>query len=104
MADSGFRSEADMDLFPWPEGLGFENADGWWRYVLEQSEPDRLELLMSAALLVREIELRVLKHDPALFALFGFSDEILTILGGIEAGTLGEFAEAVLLKRSGNQQ
>ena len=86
-------SKPTIDLSPWPTGEGFQGGAAWWEYIRSQGEADRLDALMLAALLNTEVAERLLKHDTALFEMFGLSDQIVTCLCQIEATSLEVFAE-----------
>jgi hypothetical protein len=85
-------SKAVMDLFPWFEGRGFVNSDIWWAYVLCHAEAERLELLVTVALVNQNVFRLLLERDSALMELFAFSEEIRVSLSAIEATNLHEFA------------
>jgi hypothetical protein len=101
MARSKRYSKSVIDIVPWQNGSGFANADVWWSYVLSQTETERLDLLVEAALLSQEVCLLLLNHDQTLFDLFALSDETVALLSQIEAKTLDEFAQAFLKRSSG---
>src|SRR5882724_9791016 len=93
-------SKAVIDLSPWPHGLGFEKAEIWWDYIRVQTEDNKLELLMTVALLSQEVCLLMLNHDHELLGRFEFSEETLLVLTDINAETLYEFAQQVILRIS----
>src|SRR4051812_42933360 len=93
-------SKSIIDIVPWSSGLGFEDADLWWDYVLSQPEQDRLDLLMAVALLSEDVALLLLKHDGDLLARFELTEQTIALLSEIEAITLKEFALAMILKRT----
>lgn len=95
VTDSQVFTQAVLDYFPWPEGLGFRNTETWWRYVHEQTESDRLNLLMALALLSQEACALLLAGDHALLDRFGFSDETIQFLCAIDVETLTEFSQAL---------
>ena len=100
MSNSLRYSKAVLDIFPWPHGLGFNNTETWWTYVLSQPETNRLDFLMSVALLNEAVALLLLKHDRDLLDRFELTEEAITLLSEIEASTLAEFAQVLTLKLS----
>jgi hypothetical protein len=91
-------SKLTLDISPWPTGEGFQGGSAWWEYVRSQSEPDRLDTLILAALLNAEIAEHLLRHDKSLFEMFDLSDETIAHLCQIEALTLEEFAQLLTEK------
>ena len=86
-----------MDVFPWPNGHGFQGSDIWWDYVLNKEERKRLDNLMGLALLDADICRRLLvDRDSSLFNMFQLSPETQAWLRTINATTLSQFAEAVV--------
>ena len=86
-----------MDVIPWPDGEGFHGADDWWGYIRNQSERDRLDFLLLAALTSPEIRHMLLTHDETLFAKFDLSEHTINILSKIQVNTLEAFAQALIL-------
>ena len=66
-----------LDIYPWPNGLGFENSVYWWDYVHRQNESEKLDLLLTAALLSEEISRLLLTHDDELLRSFALEDELV---------------------------
>jgi hypothetical protein len=97
------RLQPVIDVWPWPKGLGFEAASAWWDYVRRQCEQDRLDLLLTTALLSEEICQLLLHHDAALLEAFALSPSLVALLSEIEAPDLGTFTEALLLKHAHNR-
>jgi hypothetical protein len=87
-----------MDVIPWPNGQGFQGGTLWWEYVLTLNEHERLDCLMTAALLSVEICDMLLNREQDLLQAFSFSPEMLSRLSKIQVNTLDEFAEALLPK------
>lgn len=87
-----------LDIFPWPHGQGFTGRNAWWEYVLIQSEKQRLDFLLLAALLSSEVCELLLQNDKELFDAFDFSKETIALLSQIHAKTLDEFASELLLR------
>jgi hypothetical protein len=85
-----------MDVYPWPNGLGFEDAPQWWAFAQDQPEAAKIELLLSAALLGKEICRLLLSRDRTLFDAFHLSENVIALLLDIEADTLSEFTVAFL--------
>jgi len=86
-----------MDILPWPNGYGFSGAETWWNHILSQSERDRLDDLLTLALLDSSVcEQLVVKRDTALLAAFGLSPQTQHWLRAIKAASLEELARAVL--------
>jgi hypothetical protein len=100
MSTSQRYSRAVLDNFPWPHGLGFHNRETWWAYVLSQPEKDRIDFLMSSALLSEAVALLLLKHDRNLLDRFELTEQTIAVLSEIEASTLAEFAQAAASKLS----
>jgi hypothetical protein len=96
-------SKSVLDLAPWPNGLGFKDAETWWAYVLSQPEKDKIDFLMAAALLSEAVALLLLKHDRNLLARFELTEQTIALLCEIEASTLAEYARAATLKLSSFQ-
>ena len=67
---------------------------------MSQPETNRLDFLMSVALLNEAVALLLLKHDRDLLDRFELTEEAITLLSEIEASTLAEFAQALILKLS----
>ncbi|MEO8608796.1 MAG: hypothetical protein ABI690_12975 [Chloroflexota bacterium] len=88
-------SKSAIDITPWPTGEGFQGNKDWWEYVWTQKEVDRLDSLLLAALLSREICTLLLNHDEALLKAFNLSEETVTHLSQIEAQTLEGFVQAM---------
>jgi len=87
-----------MDVLPWPQGYGFTGGETWWRHVLSQSERERLDNLIGLALLDNNIcEQLVTKRDPALLSRFGLSEQAQKWLMGIQASTLKDLAQAIVV-------
>ena len=88
-----------MDISPWPRGHGFDGGAAWWAHTLSKEECKRLDDLMGAALLDSEIcERLIAKRDVTLLAAFGLSEETQGWLRGIKAGSLVEFANAIVTR------
>ena len=86
-----------MDVFPWPQGNGFNGSKAWWDYVLSKGEKQRLDNLMGLALLDESIQNRLLKErDSSLLAAFGLSDETQGWLRTVKATSLFELAQAII--------
>ncbi len=86
-----------IDLYPWPNGLGFTNADEWWTYVGRQNEEDKLDLLITLAHLNQPIGQLLLAHDQLLFSKFQLAPTTIKKLCTIHASSLSAFA-AVLIE------
>ncbi len=93
------RSKFVMDVCPWPQGQGFTGRQAWWNYVLTLDQQDRLDVLLMMALLSEQIRHSLLRHDRILLSSFEFSPDTMTLLEAIEAETLEEFAQALILKK-----
>lgn len=91
-----YSSQPTIDLFPWPDGLGFKGAEEWWSYVCHQTEADKLDLLITMAHLSDEICTLLLKHDKDLFNRFQFSSCTLERLSTIQVNSLIDFATALV--------
>ena len=91
-------SQAVLDIVPWPDGMGFISATVWWEYVRGQTEPDRLELLMTIALLSNEVCQLLLDHDQQLLNAFALADHTIALIRSIDAATLEEFAQKIVLQ------
>jgi hypothetical protein len=90
-------SNVVMDVLPWPNGYGFSGAETWWKHTLSQSERDRLDDMLTLALLDSSVcEQLVVKRDPALLTAFGLSPHTQHWLGAIKAVSLEDLARAVL--------
>ena len=100
MTKTSQYAKAILDVSPWPSGLGFEESETWWAYVLDQSEEDRLDFLVTIALLSEEVTLLLLTHNRALLDRFEFTQPMIAFLSEIEATSLDEFARALILKRT----
>lgn len=85
-----------IDLYPWPNGMGFRGAKEWWSYVCRQTEADKLELLITMALLSDQICDLLLTHDQKLLTGFQFSSCTLERLAAIHVNSLIEFATALV--------
>jgi len=90
------RLQPVIDIWPWPDGLGFQAAFEWWDYVRRQPEQDRLDLLLTTALLTDEVCQLLLQRNPALLEAFALSPALVALLSEIEAPDLGAFTEALL--------
>jgi hypothetical protein len=97
-------ASAVMDVFPWDRGQGFINADLWWRYVGSRSEAERLELLIMTALINVEVARRLLRHDPALYARFGLSENFRRRHLPIHARSLETFTEQLINRCSSESE
>ncbi|MEO8392582.1 MAG: hypothetical protein ABI700_06285 [Chloroflexota bacterium] len=91
-------SKSVLDLAPWPNGLGFKDAKTWWAYVLSQPEKDRIDFLMTTALLSENVAFLLLKHDLDLLERFELTEQTIALLSEIDASTLAEFSLAAILK------
>jgi hypothetical protein len=91
-------SNTVIDIFPWPKGLGFKNAETWWAYVRSQPEKDRIDFLMSVALLSDVVAVLLLQHDQDLLNKFQLTEQTKTTFSEIEASSVAEFARAAILK------
>lgn len=86
-----------MDVFPWPQGLGFSGSSAWWDYVLDKEDRQKLDHLLGMALLDPKIsDLLVNKRDASLLEAFKLSQETQVWLRTIEASTLTELAQAIV--------
>ncbi len=86
-----------MDVLPWPNGYGFSGAETWWKHTLSQSERDRLDDLLTLALLDSSVrEQLVVKRDSSLLTAFDLSPQTQHWLRAIKAVNLEELAQAVL--------
>lgn len=85
-----------IDVYPWPDGLGFKGADEWWSYVRQQTESDKLDLLVTMALMSSSICERLLVHDQDLLRRLEFSSPTLERLSTIQATSIEEFAAALI--------
>jgi len=86
-----------MDVSPWPEGRGFAGASTWWEFVMGKEEKQRLDSLMGVALLDDDVRYRLVnERDSSLLSAFGLSKETQSWLREIKAGTLAEFAQAIV--------
>lgn len=85
-----------LDIYPWPNGLGFRGSEEWWVYVCHQTEEDKLDLLIIMAHLSDQICELLLVHDQELLSRFQFSSCTLEYLSGIQAKNLIEFATALV--------
>jgi hypothetical protein len=81
-----------MDIYPWPNGLGFKGAEEWWLYIGRQNEEDKLDLLVGMAHLNEPICELLLAHDHTLFTRFQLSHQTITRLCSIHADCLMAFA------------
>lgn len=100
MKNSEQPSNAVIDLTPWPNGLGFRDAETWWAYVLSQPEKDRIDFLMAAALLSEVVTVLLLQHDRDLLTKFELTEQTKSVFSEIEAVSVAEFAKAAILKLS----
>src|SRR5258707_15280872 len=80
-----------IDIYPWPNGLGFSGRKEWWLYVARQNEKDKLDLLIMMAHLNETICRLLLAHDKELLDRFHFSDCTLEQLSTIQANSLIAF-------------
>jgi hypothetical protein len=86
-----------MDVFPWPDGHGFQGTQEWWDHVLSQAERKRLDQILGMALLDETFCRRLLKDcDPTFLAPFDLTTETQAWLRAIQAGSLEEFAKKVI--------
>ncbi len=85
-----------IDIYPWPDGMGFRGLEAWWEYVRQQTDSEKLDLLMTMALMSTEISERLLIHDPDLFKHFKFSALTLERLSAIQATSIEAFAAALI--------
>ena len=67
---------------------------------MSQPENNRIDFLVSVALLNEAVALLLLKHDRDLLDRFELTEEAITLLSEIEASTLAEFAQVLTLKLS----
>jgi hypothetical protein len=84
------------DVVPWPSGLGFNNAEDWWTYVLAQDERHRIDHLLGLAFLNPSIGQRLLGHDETLFDAFQLSQVSYRALKTIQANSIEAYAQALL--------
>lgn len=85
-----------IDIYPWPNGLGFSGLEAWWAYVRQQTDNEKLDLLMTMALMSSAICERLLIHDPDLFKHFRFSALTLERLSAIQVTSIEAFAAALI--------
>ncbi len=85
-----------IDIYSWPDGLGFSGLEAWWAYVRQQTDSEKLDLLMTMALLSSSICERLLVHDPDLLKHFRFSVLTLERLSAIQATSIEAFAAALI--------
>lgn len=85
-----------MDIVPWPHGQGFSGQDAWWSYVHDRTETERLELLVTAALINPTVCQALLSHNSELINAFHFSERTRLLLAEIKAATLEEFAQRLI--------
>jgi hypothetical protein len=85
-----------IDFYPWPKGLGFNTSAAWWAYVGQQTEEDKLELMLIVASLNQNVRHQLLTHDQTLFTQFQLSLHSIDRLCEIHADCLSEFASALL--------
>lgn len=86
-----------MDIYPWPQGYGFEGGETWWQDMKRKDELQRLDNLMGVALLDEEVRHRLVnERDTSLLAAFGLSKETQNWLREIKAGSLVELAQAIV--------
>jgi hypothetical protein len=94
------HSQSVIDLHPWPDGLGFQDSSSWWAYVRSRREAEKLDLLLTMALLSQDICRLLLTHDQTLFEAIQFSPQMIALLSEIDANTLPEFTTALAAKIS----
>jgi len=71
----------------------------WWAAVLNKSERQRLELLISLALVDPSVRrLLVVYRDPKLLTLFRFSEETRTWLCCLDVLTLEDFTDIIAVE------
>lgn len=98
------QTELVMDVLPWPNGHGFEGTGLWWEYVMSQEERQRLDNLMGIALLDADVRDRLVnQRDDSLLTAFGLSNETKNWLHAIQADTLVELAQEIVLRASHSQ-
>ncbi len=88
-----------IDIYPWPNGLEFRTAEDWWYYVREQGEENKLDLLMTMALLSDKVCQLLLAHDQALFDRFQLSPQTTDRIRTIHADSLTVFAMVLVEQR-----
>lgn len=86
-----------MDVFPWPQGVGFTGSSAWWEYVLNKEERQKLDNLLGLALLSPDVCDRLVnQRDEALLQKFELSEEMQVWLCKVKADSLTELAQAIL--------
>jgi hypothetical protein len=90
------KSNPVLDISPWPTGQGFKGRDAWWETIGNLEEQQKLDQLIGAALLSQEVCERLLGHDEGLLLTFDLSEPTRRWLLDIQAGSLTEFAQAIV--------
>ncbi len=91
------KQPATMDVFPWPQGNGFQGTEEWWDHVLTHAEHKRLDQILGLALLDETFCRRLLKDcDPEFLAPFNLASKTQAWLRSIKATSLDEFAQKVV--------
>jgi hypothetical protein len=89
-------SQPVMDIYPWPDGLGFNGADAWWIYVRRQSEEEKLNLLITMAHFSDKFSQQLLVHDLELFDRFQLRPQTVTRLCAIQSDCLSTFVRLLV--------
>ena len=91
------KQSPTMDVFPWPDGHGFQGTQKWWDHILTQAERKRLDQILGLAMLDETFRGRLLKDcDPTFLSPFALAPETQAWLRSIKAGSLEEFAQKVV--------
>lgn len=70
-------------------------------YSIHPTEMNKLDRLIGAALVQRELAQRLLSHDPSVAREFGLMDSTWTCLTHIAAATLQDLCQEVMALRAG---